>query len=158
MAAALPCSAPDCPYTTMDAVDYAATVQDKIAVLRIHADTVHGVPTLQHRIMLAPPQEPRWILLNSAQAQMYVRWEVFKSKMGITTGVSMWLFNCLDEELGDAVLQANTNPAPKDMSEQAHLLSIMSLAVKKESKLVQRIKLGRTSSPLGYPSETTWLH
>ena len=70
----------------------------------------------------------------------------------------MWLFNCLDEELGDAVLQANTNPAPKDMSEQAHLLSIMSLAVKKESKLVQRIKLGRTSSPLGYPSETTWLH
>ena len=45
MAAALPCSAPDCPYTTMDAVDYAATVQDKIAVLRIHADTVHGGAT-----------------------------------------------------------------------------------------------------------------
>ena len=63
----------------------------------------------------------------------------------------MWLFNCLDEELGDAVLQANTNPAPKDMSEQAHLLSIMSLAVKKESKLVQRIKLGRTSQPIGIP-------
>ena len=143
MAAALPCSEPDCPYTTMDAVDNAATVQDKIAVLRIHADTVHGGATipLQHRIMLAPPQEPRWILLNSAQAQMYVRWEVFKSKMGITTGVSMWLFNCLDEELGDPVLlQANTNPAPKDMSKQALLLSIKSLAVKKESKLVHRIK------------------
>ena len=53
----------------------------------------------------------------------------------------MWLFNCLDEELGDPVLlQANTNPAPKDMSKQALLLSIKSLAVKKESKLVHRIK------------------
>ena len=57
--AALPCSAPDCPYTTTtDAVDNAATVQDKIAVLRIHADTAPcmAVPSLQHRILLPPPQ------------------------------------------------------------------------------------------------------
>ena len=63
----------------------------------------------------------------------------------------MWLFNCLGEELGDAVLQDNTNPAPKDMSEQTLLLSIKALAVKKESKLVHRIKLGRASQPSGVP-------
>ena len=41
--AALPCSAPGCPYTTADTVDNAATIQDKISVLRIHTDAVHGV-------------------------------------------------------------------------------------------------------------------
>ena len=41
--AAIPCSVPDCPYTTADSVDDAAAIQDKIAVLRIHADSVHGV-------------------------------------------------------------------------------------------------------------------
>ena len=78
--------------------------------------------------------------------QFTARWE-----MNITTGTSMWLFNCLGEELGDAVLQDNTNPAPKDMSEQTLLLSIKALAVKKESKLVHRIKLGRASQPSGVP-------
>ena len=83
--------------------------------------------------------------------QFIARWEIFKATMNITTGTSMWLFNCLDEELGDAVLKANTNPAPKDMSEQNLLLSIKALAVKKESKLIHRIKLGRASQPLGVP-------
>ena len=41
--AAIPCSVPDCSYTTADSVDDAAAIQDKIAVLRIHADSVHGV-------------------------------------------------------------------------------------------------------------------
>jgi len=63
----------------------------------------------------------------------------------------MWLFNFLDEELGDAVLQANTNSAPKDMSEHTLLLSIKALAVKNESKLVHRIKLGRAFQPSGVP-------
>ena len=36
--AAIPCSVPDCSYTTADSVDDAAAIQDKIAVLRIHTD------------------------------------------------------------------------------------------------------------------------
>ena len=41
--AAIPCSATDCPYTTADSLDNAAAIQDKISVLRIHTDAVHGV-------------------------------------------------------------------------------------------------------------------
>ena len=83
--------------------------------------------------------------------QFTSRWEIFKSTMNITTGSSMWLFNCLDDELGDAVLQANIGTAPQNMSEQTLLRSIKTLAVKKESKLVHRIKLGRASQPSGVP-------
>ena len=156
--AALPCSAPDCPYTTADTVDNAATMQDKISVLRIHADTVHGGTNTPAQNAAGPSvrakmDPPKLHAGSDVQAwdQFLARWEIFKSTMNITTGTSMWLFNCLDEELGDAVLKGNTNPAPKDMSEQTLLLSIKALAVKKESKLVHRIKLGRASQPSGVP-------
>ena len=148
--AALPCSVTGCPYTTADTVDDAAAIQDKIAVLRIHADSVHGVANapVQHAAgpsVRAKMDPPKLNAGSDVQAwdQFVARWEIFKSTMNITTDTSMWLFNCLDEELGDAVLKANTNPAPKDMSEQNLLLSIKALAVKKESKLIHRIKLGR---------------
>lgn len=157
--AALPCSAPGCTYTTTDTVDDATTtLQDKISVLRIHADTVHGGANTPAQNNAGPSvrakmDPPKLHAGSDVQAwdQFTARWEIFKSTMNITTGISMWLFNCLDEELGDAVLQAKTNPAPKDMSEQTLLLSIKALAVKKESKLVHRIKLGRTSQPSGVP-------
>ena len=156
--AALPCSAPDFPYTTADTVDNTTNVQDKISVLRIHADTVHGSANTPAQNTAGPPvrakmDPPKLHAGSDVQAwdQFTARWEIFKSTMNITTGTSMWLFNCLDEELGDAVLQANNNPAPKDMSEQTLLLSIKALAVKKESKLVHRIKLGRASQPSGVP-------
>ena len=154
--AALPCSAPDCPYTTADTLDNDANMQDKISVLRIHADTVHGNTNTPAQNTAGPSvrakmDPPKLYAGSDVQAwdQFTARWEIFKSTMNITTSTSMWLFNCLDEELGDAVLQANTNPAPKDMSEHALLLSIKALAVKKESKLVHRIKLGRASQPSG---------
>ena len=147
MMAPLPCSAPDCTYTTADTVDNAANMQDKITVLRIHADTVHGSPITPAQNTAGPSvrakMDPTKLHAGSdvqAWDQFTARWEIFKSTMNITTGTSMWLFNCLDEELGDAVLQANTDPAPKDTSEQTLLLSIKALAVKKESKLVHRIK------------------
>ena len=134
------------------------TVQEKISVLRIHADTVHGGVNTPAQNTAGPSARakidpPKIHAGSDVQAwdHFTARWEIFKSTMSITTSVSMWLFNCLDEELGGAVLQANTNPALKDMSEQALLLSIKALAVKKESKLVHRIKLGRTSQPSGVP-------
>ena len=156
--AAIPCSAPDCPYTTEDSLDNAAAIQDKISVLRIHADTVHGVTNAPAQNATGPSvrakmDPPKLHVGSDVQAwdQFIARWEIFKSTMNITTGTSMWLFSCMDEELGDAVLKANTNPAPKDMSEQTLLLSIKALAVKRESKLVHRIKLGRASQPSGVP-------
>ena len=156
--AALPCSAPDFPYTTADTVDNTTNMQDKISVLRIHADTVHGSANTPAQNIANPPvrakmDPPKLHTGSDMQAwnQFTARWEIFKTTMNITSGISMWLFNCLDEELGDAVLQANTNPAPKDTLEHALLLSIKALAVKKESKLVHRIKLGRASQPSGVP-------
>ena len=156
--AALPCSAPDCPYTTADTLDNAAIMQDKLTVLRIHTDAVHSSANTPARNTASPSvrakmDPPKLHAGSDVQAwdQFTARWEIFKSTMNITTGISMWLFNCLDEELGDAVLQANTNPAPKDMSEHTLLLSIKALAVRKESKLVHRIKLGRASQPSGVP-------
>ena len=72
--------------------------------------------------------------------------------MGITEQSSpMWLFNCLDSELGDAVLQANPGTDPRDMTEADMTLSIKQLAVKKESKLVHRIKFARAAQPPGIP-------
>ena len=139
--AAIPCSAPDCPYTTEDSLDNAAAIQDKISVLRIHADTVHGVTNAPAQNATGPSvrakmDPPKLHVGSDVQAwdQFIARWEIFKSTMNITTGTSMWLFSCMDEELGDAVLKANTNPAPKDMSEQTLLLSIKALAVKKRIK------------------------
>ena len=114
--AALPCSAPGCTYTTEDTVDNAnATVQDKILVFRIHADTVHGSATTPAQNNAATPsvrakmEPPKLHAGSDVQAwdQFIARWEIFKSTMNIAAGSPMWLFNCLDEELGDAVLQAN---------------------------------------------------
>ena len=139
-------------------MDNATAMADKIALLRIHADVEHGreqavVNNGVPNSVKAKMDTPKLQLGVDQQAwdQFMARWEIFKSTMNITTDTSMWLFNCLDEELGDAVLKANTNPAPKDMSEQNLLLSIKALAVKKESKLIHRIKLGRASQPLGVP-------
>ena len=69
--------------------------------------------------------------------------------MGITEQSSpMWLFNCLDSELGDAVLQGTD---PRDMTEGDMTMSIKQLVVKKESKLVHRIKFARAAQPPGVP-------
>ena len=154
--AALPCSVPGCTYTTRDTVDDATTLQDKLTVLRIHADSVHSATPVQSNAgssVRAKMDPPKLHAGSDVQAwdQFTARWEIFKTTMNITAGSSMWLFNCLDGELGDAVLQANIGTLPKDMSEQDLLKSIKTLAVKKESKLVHRIKLGRASQPSGVP-------
>ena len=73
--AALPCSAPDCTYTTVDTVDNAANIQDKITVLRIHGVNFTLTPCmaallLQQKTLQVRQSEPRWILPNSTQDQM----------------------------------------------------------------------------------------
>ena len=44
--------------------------------------------------------------------QFTSRWEIFKSTMNITTGSSMWLFNCLDDELGDTIYSRTIGGPP----------------------------------------------
>ena len=72
--------------------------------------------------------------------------------MGITEQSSpMWLFNCLDSELGDKVLLANPGTDHRDMTEADMTLSIKQLAVKKEGKMVHRIKFASAAEPPGVP-------
>ena len=100
--------------------------------------------TMQVKAKMEPPKLHAG---SDVQAwdQFIARWTIFKSTMNIgVTSAPMWLFNCLDQELGDAVLQANIGTAPQDMTEQDLTQSIKQLDV-------HRIKLGRTSQPPGVP-------
>ena len=64
--------------------------------------------------------------------------------MGIDGGTaSSWLFTCLDRDLGDTVLKANPGIEPQDMTEVDLTASAKKLAVKVESKLVHRIRMGK---------------
>ena len=61
----------------------------------------------------------------------------------------MWFFNCLDKDLGDEVLKANPGTPPQNMTEQNLIACTKKLAVKVESKLIHRIKMGQAVQPPG---------
>ena len=63
--------------------------------------------------------------------------------MGIDSSTPSWLFACLDRDLGDEVIKANPGTEPQNMTEAALTASIKKLAVKVESKLLHRIKMGQ---------------
>ena len=57
--------------------------------------------------------------------QFMSRWKIFKATMGVDGGTaSMWLFNCLDRDLGDEVPKANPGTEPTDMTEAVLTASI----------------------------------
>ena len=65
---------------------------------------------------------------------------MYKSGMNIgATQASVYLFNCLEQDLRDDILRANPSAQVSDMSEAALTTAIKTLAVKVESKLVHRI-------------------
>ena len=61
----------------------------------------------------------------------------------------MWFFNCLDKELGDEVLKANPGTPPQNITEDDLVACTKKLAVKVESKLIHRIKMGQAIQPPG---------
>ena len=71
-------------------------------------------------------------------------WANYKTAMGITGGTtSAHLYGCLDEELKKDLQKSNQRVASADMTEAALLEAIKKLAVKQESKLAHRIKMGK---------------
>lgn len=71
-------------------------------------------------------------------------WENYKAAMNIKgTAVSAHLYGCLDEELKRDLQRANQGESAASMTEENLLLAIKKLAVKDESKLAHRIKMGR---------------
>merc|ERR1711895_157889 len=59
------------------------------------------------------------------------------------------LFNCLNKDLGDEVMKANPGTEPQSMTEVALTACIKKLAVKVESILLHRIKMGKLQQDPG---------
>ena len=147
MATGLRCTLDTCGYTTTNQVPDDTDLASKIELLKIH-NTVHtqggaGVKDNKDapKLQLGVDQQT-WDQLS--------RWKIFKATMGVDGGTaSMWLFNCLDRDLGDEVLKANPGTEPTDMTEAALTASIKKLAVKVESKLIHRIRMGQAKPQPG---------
>ena len=76
---------------------------------------------------------------------------MYKAGMNINnTQASVFLFNCLDQDLRDDILRANPTTQINDLPEADLITAIKTLAVKVESKLVHRIRLGQSSQSPGH--------
>ena len=157
--AGIPCSAPACGYNTDSQVPPDTGLQDKIALLQIHKDTVHATPVqphstphvaATHRAKLDLPK----LSAGSSQEswELFLRsWELYKTGMNIpNTQATVYLFNCLDQDLRDDIMRANPSTQIDMMSEADLMVSVKSLAIKMESKLVHRIRMGQSLQPPGH--------
>ena len=128
---------------------------DKIQLLQIHASSVHcgnGTPAHTSHGVKAKMVPPKIEMGVDQQTwdQFMARWEMFKTTMGVNeTQSAMWFFNCLDKDLGDEVLKATPGKTPQDMSESVLVACTKNLAVKVESKLIHRIRMGQATQPPG---------
>ena len=68
--------------------------------------------------------------------ELFLRsWELYKTGMNIpNTQATVYLFNCLDQDLRDDIMRANPSTQINMMSEADLIASVKSLAVKMESK------------------------
>ena len=153
MATGLACTVPACGYTTDVQVPAESDMSDKIQLLQIHTTAVHhdGGAARTPQGVKAKMDPPKIQLGVDQQTwdQFLARWDIFKKTMGVdNTQSSLWFFNCLDRELGDEVLKANPGKPPQDLTESALITCTKKLAVKIESKLIHRIRMGQaTQSP-----------
>ena len=141
-----PCSVPLCTYTADMQCPPEQTCADKLALLQIHADSAHANPAPaprpapQPRVKLDPPQ----LSAGSDQEtwEHFLRnWSMYQTGMGITvTNSPVFLFHCLDSDLKDDILRANSGREVTKMTEDELTDAIKSLAVQIESKLVHRIR------------------
>ena len=152
--AGLPCSVPLCIYNTDSQVPSEQPFADKLALLKIHADSAHVAPrpaaaAAHPKVKLDPPK----LSTGSDQEtwEHFLRnWAMFKTGMGITIlQAPVYLFNCLDSDLKDDILRANPSTEIAQMTEAQLIETIKTLAVKIESKLVHRIRMGQATQPPG---------
>ena len=163
MATGLRCTVHPCEYNTDSQVPADTDLNIKVQLLQIHNSGVHegGGGQVRTPGSKAKMDTPKIQLGVDQQAwdQFMTRWNIYKTTMGIDGGTaSSWLFNCLDRDLGDAVLKANPGTDPQNMSEVDLLASAKKLAVKVESKLVHRIRMGRAFQQPGVSIENFFAH
>ena len=135
--AGLPCSVPLCIYNTDSQVPSEQPFADKLALLKIHADSAHVAPrpaaaAAHPKVKLDPPK----LSTGSDQEtwEHFLRnWAMFKTGMGITIlQAPVYLFNCLDSDLKDDILRANPSTEIAQMTEAQLIETIKTLAVKIE--------------------------
>ena len=157
--AGIPCSAPACGYNTDSQVPPDTGLQDKIALLQIHKDTVHATPAQHHGTpQVAATHRAKLDLpkLSAGSSQetweLFQRsWQLYKTGMGIPdTQATVYLFNCLDQDQRDDIMRANPATQINTLSEADLMASVKSLAIKIESKLVHRIRMGQSLQPPGH--------
>ena len=171
MAEGFPCSAAACGYVTRLCVPDDTEHADKVQLLQlqmqelqIHTQAVHpqaGVPAARSPGSKAKMDAPKIQLGVDQQAwdQFMTRWNIYKTTMGIDGGTApSYLFTCLDKDLGDAVLKANPGTEPQNMSEADLTASAKKLAVKVESKLVHRIRMGKAFQQPGVGVDIFFAH
>ena len=161
MANGLLCTVAGCEYVTTTLVPEDAERQEKLQwvqvqmqELQIHTQGAHpqgGVPAARTPGVKAKMDAPKLQLGVDQQAwdQFMTRWEIYKTTMGIDSSAPSWLFACLDKDLGDEVIKANPGTKPMNMTEEALTASIKKLAVKVESKLLHRIRMGQLKQDPG---------
>ena len=125
MATGIRCTDNVCEYTTTSQVPDETDLDIKVRLLEVHQATVHpqgGAGAVRVPGVKAKMDAPKLQLGVDQQTwdQFTSRWKIFKATMGVEGGTaSMWLFNCLDRDLGDEVLKANPGTEPLDMTEAA---------------------------------------
>ena len=131
-----------------------ASVEQKLQHLALHVQTAH--PQAQQT---QPQQAPgnnssrgkvdRPVLKPVCDQEGWeffkYEWSNYKTAMGISgTTTSAHLYGCLDEELRKDLQKSSQGKAASDMTEGELMSVIKKLAVKQESKLAHRIKMGRS--------------
>ena len=157
MTTSLQCRAPQCAFKTMQ-----GTVDQVLQHLSLHAQTAHPVQQAQgggtaRGKVDRPTMKPACD--QESWAFFLYDWENYKSDMNITgNATSAHLFGCLDEELKRDLQKAHQGVAAATMSEANPLQAIKRLAVKEESKLAHRIKMGRAIQQPGASIRTFHAH
>merc|ERR1711867_297190 len=131
----------------------------KFGLLQIHTQLAHPIAvTPQAAPGNQPTQklklEPPKLSAGSDQEtwELFLRsWTMYKTGMNIgNTQSSVYLFNCLEQDLRADILRANPSTQISDMSEADLTAAIKTLAVKMESKLVHRIRMGQSTQTPGH--------
>ena len=157
MTTSLQCTAPQCAFKTMQ-----GTVDQVLQHLSLHAQTAHPVQQAQgggtaRGKVDRPTMKPACD--QESWAFFLYDWDNYKSAMNITgNAISAHLFGCLDEELKRDLQKAHQGVAAATMSEADLLQAIKRLAVKEESKLTHRIKMGRATQQPGASIRTFHAH
>ena len=154
--AGIPCSATGCQFSTDSQVPPDTDMPTKLTLLQIHRETVHptpqaaATPLSTPRVKLDPPKLSAGT--DQETWELFLRsWEMYKAGMSIKdTQSSVYLFNCLDHDLRADILRANPSTVIGEMSEADLTAAVKVLAVKMESKLVHRIRMGQATQPPGH--------